>query len=64
MNKDDKIFELSTSNFVEMNNEDIGSRRPSCVESTFLIPMVLHSQNSLDFDDSSVIKPKRILNLN
>ncbi|CAD8108979.1 unnamed protein product [Paramecium primaurelia] len=53
LNKDDKIFELSTSNFIDQNNEDYqGSRRPSCLESTFLIPMVLHSQNSLEFDDS------------
>ncbi|CAD8123043.1 unnamed protein product [Paramecium sonneborni] len=53
LNKDDKMFELSTSNFIEQNNDEyIGSRRPSCMESTFLIPMVLHSQNSLEFDDT------------
>ncbi|CAD8124626.1 unnamed protein product [Paramecium sonneborni] len=56
LNRDDKIFELSTSNFIEQNNEEyIGSRRPSCLESTFLIPMVLHSQNSLEYDDTKGI---------
>ncbi|CAD8209670.1 unnamed protein product [Paramecium octaurelia] len=56
LNKDDKMFELSTSNFIEQNNDEIqGSRRPSCMESTFLIPMVLHSQVSLDFDDSKEV---------